>query len=97
MTKYEGALYEVEFTQFLRPNGRKKPVFMPTSKTAADKAEEIKSAGYKFEVEVLTTGHVSATIADPIKEEDLAIVLVPNGTGLSESVSKMILDFTIPN
>lgn len=86
----------IPFTQYLLPNGRRAPTEIERGPEVEAKAREIIAAGYCFECELLTTGHVSLTIADPLEQEDVAIEVVPNGPGLGEAVDKLVSDFQIP-
>lgn len=86
----------IEFTQYLLPDGRRTTSEIERGAEVEAKAREIIDAGYRFECEVLRTGHVSLTIADPREEEDVAIVVVPNGPGIGEAVDKLVSEFRMP-
>lgn len=86
---------ELEFTQFLLPNGRRREVTTEVSQEAWDKAQDIKEAGFNFEIEVLNTGQVSATISSVEAGVDLAHSITPNGPEVQEGIEKMITDFDI--
>lgn len=80
----------VPFTQYLLPDGRKAPVLFETDKEHSAKGAAIRAAGFEFEIEMLTTGAVSATIVDPISEEDVDIVVASNGPTSSAAINAMI-------
>ena len=85
--------YEIEFTQYLLPDGRKVPTFFQTEdKEIYDKAQAIITAGYRFECEILRNGVCSFTITD---ERDEAIELAPNGPAVVDAINKLILEFPL--
>lgn len=86
----------VPFTQFLLPDGRQKEIEISLDPDVEAKAQDIIAAGYKFEIEILRTGIISATIADPIQEEDVAHALMRNGIQVPPGITKMIENFVIP-
>ncbi len=86
---------EIEFKQFLMPNGRVKLVNIDRPQEVCEKAKQIKEAGYSLEIETLITGEISMTIADSENETDLAIEVCPNGPAVPEHVDKMILGFDL--
>jgi hypothetical protein len=81
---------DVPFTQYVPPNGRREPVVFETDDAHAEKAQAIRDRGFDFEIEVLRTGDVSATIADPILEEDVEIVVAKNGPPIASGIEAMI-------
>ena len=83
--------YDIPFTQYLMPNGRKVAVTIARPKEIYDKAMDIIKAGYCFEVELLTTGHVSMTITD--NDDDHDIEVVDNGPEVPMAVDRMITRF----
>lgn len=80
----------IEFTQYLRPNGRRKPITINRSIEVEERAERLIMAGLRFEAEVLTTGEVSLTVFDQDSEEDVAIELTPNGDHVGAAVDKLV-------
>lgn len=82
----------IPFTQYLRPNGRRKEVTIEVSPDVASKAHAIIARGLAFECEELSTGQVSLTITDP-EEGDLDIRVVPNGPGVREAVEDLVSRF----
>jgi hypothetical protein len=83
----------IPFTQYLRPDGRRAQVEIDMPEEIERKAQQIIAAGYVFEVEHLTTGHASLTIADPSKGEDVAIEVVPNGPAVPDAVERLVRSF----
>ena len=84
---------EVNFTQFLRPNGHRLPTVIglddPDGTLATD-VELILAQGVAFETEILSIGGmVSLTITDPVNG-DLFAELVPNGPKVPIAVTAMI-------
>ena len=82
----------VPFTQYLRPDGRRREVFIEVSPELAAKAHTLIARGLAFECEELSTGQASLTITDP-EEGDLDIRVVPNGPGVREAVEDLIRNF----
>lgn len=86
--------YEIPGTQFLRPDGRQRKVRYPTEdKTIYDKAMAIIAAGFRLEVEELTTLEYHGTISDD--HDDYASVVCPNDETVRIKTDAMILDFDI--
>lgn len=82
----------IPFTQYLRPNGRKKAVSVEVSPDIAEKARSIIAKGLCFECEVLMTDQVSFTITDP-DEGDLDVRVCFNGPGVVETVEDLVRSF----
>lgn len=80
----------IPVTQFIMPHGTPRPMYAWVTKSAHDKASQIIKAGYKFEAEVLTTGEVSLTVADPVAGKDVAIEVCGNGPELVDAMDRMI-------
>jgi len=81
----------VPFTQYLRPNGRKVQVEIALDEETETMAKAIIASGLLFEIEVLSTGEVSATIADPNLDLDVIhATIVPNGPRVPEVIRAMI-------
>ena len=83
----------VPFTQYLLPDGRTKKVWIERPEDICRKAKDIIDAGHRFEIEVLTTGHVSATIHHIEDEEDIDIVVVENGPAVPVEIDRMVKRF----
>lgn len=82
---------EIPFTQYLRPNGRTTDATIDRPKEIYDKAMDIIKAGYRFEAEVLSTGHVSLTIYKNGVDHDIEVV--ENGPKVPVAVDQMITRF----
>lgn len=68
---------DIPFTQYLLPDGRKFNITIGIDDPdRTTKAQSIIDAGGKFEVEVLTTGEVSLTVA--YDDDDIAIEIIQN-------------------
>jgi hypothetical protein len=80
----------IKFTQYLRPNGRRETITVDRPQEIEDKANRIIETGFVFEAEVLTTGHVSLTVADREAEEDVAIRICTNGPIVLDKIDEMI-------
>jgi hypothetical protein len=85
------ALYEIPFTQYLRPDGRQRQAGFPAEgKTYVDAMAMMIRKGYRFEAEILTTDEVSLTVFDPGREEDIAIEVVANGPDVIKAVARLV-------
>lgn len=80
----------IPFTQYLRPDGKKQLIFIDRPDEIATVAKHVTDKGFRFEAEVLTTGHVSLTVFDPEDEVDIAIKVVPNGPEVVEAVDELV-------
>ncbi len=80
----------IPFTQYLMPDGRKRPMFFDTTPELYADAKQVIDKGYRFEAEILSTGEVSLTVYDPWEEEDIAIELCFNGPGIDYAVAKLV-------
>lgn len=87
----------VPFTQYLRPHGEKRAteIVLPCKGAEALAALIIK-CGYRFEIEMLTTGEISMEVVrdipDPDIEDEVAIEICENGPVVPLAVTKMIQD-----
>lgn len=85
----------IPFTQYILPHGRREAVTIQVPDAIGTKANKIIAAGYRFECEVLTTGHASFTIHDPTEEYDVAIKICANGPNVSDTVAALINEFDL--
>lgn len=82
--------HAVNFTECVLPNGRKRPNSIERSVEIADLAATVEAKGYRFEIEVLRTGHVSMTVESNTDEPPLAHKLVANGPKVPETVDALV-------
>ena len=82
---------DIPFTQYLRPDGRRRYTTIDRPSHVAAKAAEILAAGFRFECEEMMSGQVSLTIGDD--DGDYAIEVVPNGPAVPDAVDRLILKF----
>ena len=82
----------IPFTQYLRPDGRKRPVSIEMSEEIESEAQAFIEDGGWFEVEELMTGHASLTACRVVDDEpqDIAIRVVPNGPGIDTAVEELV-------
>jgi hypothetical protein len=66
----------ISFTQYLRPDGRRRDVEVDRSPEVEAAAERFVAAGGRYECEVLTTGHASLTAVHGVDGEDRDIAIV---------------------
>lgn len=82
-------MYEIPFTQFLLPNGRRRQVqFQTESKEVADTALQLIEQGVSFEIEILRTGEISMETI--YEDEPVANDLCSNGPAVVEAVEKLV-------
>lgn len=90
---YQTALdHTLPFAQYLRPNGRKSAVNAPCTKEIYDLGNTFLDKGGKYEVEVLTTGHISMTASYVVKGEpqDIAIEICDNNEAVHTALEKLV-------
>jgi hypothetical protein len=90
--------YEVPFTQFILPNGRRETTYFETSEEVYTKAMKMIEAELSFEIELLRTGHVHATITDHRTDiGDIKSVVCNNGPDVVTKINDMIMNFDLDN
>ncbi len=88
----------IPFTQFLMPDGRRKPITIDRPPDIEVKAQAILKAGCVFEIEMLRSGAISMEILRrPPEESDedceiIAAEFCANGPGVPVAVDKMITE-----
>jgi hypothetical protein len=81
----------IPFTQYLRPNGRKRAAEIDRSPEIEQLAHEFIDRGGYFECEELTTGHASLTAGHSDAETgDVAIEVVVNGPDVPDAVDRLV-------
>lgn len=81
----------ISFTQYLLPHGRRSPIAINVEPDIQALAEELMSAGHRFECEILRTGDVSFTVTAKEKDEpDIAIEVCPNGPQVPLAVDNLV-------
>jgi hypothetical protein len=80
------------FTQYLRPDGRKRGVEIDMLQEVEDLAERFIAAGGRYECEELTPGHASLTAVYEVdgEDQDIAIEVCSNGPEVPERVEKLV-------
>jgi hypothetical protein len=78
----------IKFTQYLRPNGRQRPVEIDMPKEVEEKAQTLISDGYHFDIEQLATGMISMTCEKG--DEIVSMEVCPNGPEVVDGVQKII-------
>lgn len=78
----------MQFTQYLRPNGKKQPVVIDRPEDIEIKVKEIEELGYKFEIEVLSTGIVHMDCCD--SNEQIYSELCNNGPTIVDYVDNLV-------
>lgn len=82
----------IPFTQYLRPDGRKRPCSIDMPADVEALAFKFIEDGGWFEVEELTTGHASLTACRVVDGEpgDIAIRVVENGPPVLTAVEELV-------
>jgi hypothetical protein len=83
----------IPFTQYLRPHGRKRATEIDMPLPIEHLAFTFIKAGGRYEVEELTTGHVSLTAVYEVdgEDQDIAIELCQNAPDqVTEAVEKLV-------
>jgi hypothetical protein len=83
----------IAFIQYIRPNGRKREIYIDRPDYIESAASQFIAAGGRFEAEELATGHVSLTAVHAVDDEDqdIVIVIVPNGPRVLQAVDEVVL------
>lgn len=82
--------FDVPFTQYLMPDGRKRDTSIAMPIDLKPMVDKILNAGYRFEIEMLTTGEISMEVADPVTEDSLAMEICKNGPEVPISTESLI-------
>jgi hypothetical protein len=78
----------IQFTQFLRPDGRRAPVEIDMSEEVESLADTLVKAGCRFEIEELTTGMVNMECM--LGYECICGELCPNGPAVPNKVESLV-------
>lgn len=78
----------VAFVQFLLPHGEQRHTTIDMPDEVAVFGGELREAGYRFEIEVLRTGHIHADVCDD--EGQLASEVCSNGPEVPVAIERMI-------
>lgn len=85
----------IPFTQYLRPDGRKRDTSIERPDEVFTKAKAVIKAGGRFEIEELQDGTVSMTVEHPDAEEEgqsVSHLLCPNGPAVPATVDRLVED-----
>ena len=86
----------VQFTQYLRPHGKRQLIEIDLDEATEKKAQEIKAAGLCFECEVLGDDITcSFTVTDGLRGVDVDIRLATNGPEVPIKVAELINNFDL--
>lgn len=82
----------IPFTQYILPDGHKRPEHIERSAEVEALAQQFIASGGRFECEVLSTGQVSLTAVKEVDDEDqdIEIVICQNGPGVGEKVDELV-------
>lgn len=80
----------IPFTQFLRPDGKKRQVEIVRPGEILAKAKALLDRGFHFSCEELQTGYAVFYCEHPDEEEPVATAMCPNGPKVPETVDKLI-------
>lgn len=79
----------IPFTQFLKPDGRKRSVEIDRPAKIEDMATKLYLAGYRFEIEVLQTDEINMETLDS-QGELVCGEICANGPPVEQAVDRMI-------
>ena len=80
----------IPFTQFMRPDGRRKTITITRSPEVNTTALSLIDDGYCFTAEVLTNGMVSLACVDPEDQRDIAIEVCMNDGQIPARVDRLV-------
>lgn len=82
----------IPFTQYLLPNGRRHETSVKRPDEIEALARDFIKRGGRYECEVLSTGEVSLTAVKAVdgEEQDVEIVVCPNGPSVGERVDELV-------
>jgi phosphosulfolactate synthase (CoM biosynthesis protein A) len=83
----------IPFTQYLRPDGRKRSVEIDMDKNIEDKAQLLIARGLHFDIEELSTGTISMTCEN--SEDIISMKLCSNGPEVIDSVKKLVEEASV--
>lgn len=85
-------MLKVPFTQFVRPNGRRRELSIWRPDDIKELARRFIEAGGWFECEELSTGQVSLTACKEVQGEpqDIEIEVGPNGPAVLDAVDRLV-------
>jgi hypothetical protein len=86
-------LSTIPFTQYVRPDGERKPVTIDRPEHIALAADKIRRHGFRFEIEELLDGEISMTISD--SERDYHIRVCANGPAVPLTVDELVKTFNL--
>lgn len=85
----------IQVEAFIPPDGRRENITVDLDPDTFLKAEKILADGFVFQVEYLSTGEVSWTIANLEEEEDVAFNIVASHVDATEAVTALIAGFDV--
>jgi len=80
----------IPFTQYLLPNGQRKQVTIDRDNETETVAHQLIDKGYRFEIEMLTTRHISMTVVDPDDTSDIAIEICDNDPEVLKAIDRLV-------
>ena len=85
----------ITFTEYIRPNGRKKEVELECPSDTKHKADGLVRKGYRFECETLPDKTISLTAVDPNDEGDVAIELCGRRSAIPNAVRSLVSEAVV--
>jgi hypothetical protein len=87
---------QIPFTEYVRPNGLRRDIYIDRPQSIYDKALAIRKQGLALTLEKLPWSDVSLCIADTFEEEDLSILIVKNNQdAINAGVDTLISEFDL--
>lgn len=82
----------IKFTQYVLPHGKMKEITVEMSEEISTLAQKLVEKGARFEIEVLSTGHIHMDCSFPSDDGPLSTKLCPNGPGVRLAVEELVKD-----
>lgn len=80
--------YMILFSEYLRPDGRKRPIMFPCDEKLYDRASDLIDKGLSFTCEVLSTGEAAFYVGT--NDGDVATEISDNGPAVKQAVERLI-------
>lgn len=88
----------VKFTQYLRPDGRRKAITLQVPDFVGEMAMKVTAAGYHFDAEVLQDEKTVSFTCEPDEpgedgdDQPISMELVENGPGVGEAIHRLVAE-----
>jgi hypothetical protein len=80
----------IEFTQYLRPAGKPRPMLIDRPVQIETKASCLKHLGYRFDIEELTDGKIFMEVSHPMDDQAISNRVCKNNAEVATAVDSLI-------